>query len=172
MEISDRLKNLNFGAPAAERDINQGLYVIMPNHAHALIAFRNTQGQSINAIVGNGKRFMVYDLIKRLKEQNNAEILSQLESFVNPDEKIRGKLHEVFEPSFDWKECTNDKFIYQKLDYIHENPCRGTWKLAAQPDEYLHSSANFYSSGVQGLFEVKHIMEIEDVDLTKPLLEE
>jgi hypothetical protein len=29
----------------------------MPDHIHALIAFRNT-GQSINTIVGNGKRFI------------------------------------------------------------------------------------------------------------------
>jgi REP element-mobilizing transposase RayT len=34
-------------------------YVIMPNHLHAVIAFRNTSGKSINRIVGNGKRFMV-----------------------------------------------------------------------------------------------------------------
>jgi len=40
-------------------------YVIMPNHLHALIAFRNTS-QSINTIVGNGKRFMAYEIIKRL----------------------------------------------------------------------------------------------------------
>ena len=35
----------------------------MPNHLHALIAFRNT-GQSINTIVGNGKRFMAYEIIR------------------------------------------------------------------------------------------------------------
>jgi len=33
-------------------------YVIMPNHIHALIAFRNTQGVSINSMIGEGKRFM------------------------------------------------------------------------------------------------------------------
>jgi hypothetical protein len=32
-------------------------YTIMPNHIHALIGFQN-RGQSINTIVGNGKRFM------------------------------------------------------------------------------------------------------------------
>jgi REP element-mobilizing transposase RayT len=32
-------------------------YTIMPNHVHALIAFRNS-GKSINGIIGNGKRFM------------------------------------------------------------------------------------------------------------------
>jgi len=36
-------------------------YVIMPNHIHTLIAFRNT-GQAINTIVGNGKRFIAYEI--------------------------------------------------------------------------------------------------------------
>jgi hypothetical protein len=43
-------------------------YVIMPNHVLALIALSNT-GKSINTMVSNGKRFMAYDVIKRLKEQ-------------------------------------------------------------------------------------------------------
>ncbi len=32
-------------------------YVIMPNHIHVIISFIET-GQSINTIIGNGKRFM------------------------------------------------------------------------------------------------------------------
>lgn len=43
-------------------------YVIMPNHLHALIVFRNA-GQSINTIVGTGKRFIAYEIINRLKQQ-------------------------------------------------------------------------------------------------------
>ncbi|MBX2898876.1 MAG: hypothetical protein KF775_04475 [Cyclobacteriaceae bacterium] len=31
-------------------------YVIMPNHLHALIAFRHSD-KSINSVIGNGKRF-------------------------------------------------------------------------------------------------------------------
>src|SRR3954470_12986292 len=80
-------------------------YVIMPNHLHALIGFRNTQGESINSIIGNGKRFMAYDLVARMKEKNEEEVLTQLSSSVNSTDRKRGKLHEVFEPSFDWKEC-------------------------------------------------------------------
>lgn len=44
-------------------------YVIMPSHVHAIIAFSNS-GKTINSIVSNGKRFIAYELIKRLKEQN------------------------------------------------------------------------------------------------------
>ena len=142
-------------------------YVIMPNHIHALLAFCNTQGQSINSIIGNGKRFMAYEIVKSLKEQGQMELLEQLASLVNDTDKRRGKLHEVFEPSFDWKECTSDKFIEQKLNYIHENPCRGEWNLADQPQDYLHSSARYYISGRHSIYEIISYTELEDIDLTK-----
>lgn len=42
-------------------------YAIMPNQVHALISFINTT-QSINTIIGNDKRFMVYEIINRLEK--------------------------------------------------------------------------------------------------------
>lgn len=141
-------------------------YVIMPNHVHALIAFR-AGDKSINAAIGNGKRFMAYEIVDRLQVQGNEEILFHLSSYVNKTDRKRGKLHEVFEPSFDWKECIGTKFIEQKLDYIHENPCRGNWGLASEPIHYVHSSARFYLTGEQGVYEVVSYAELEDIDLTK-----
>ncbi len=145
-------------------------YVIMPNHVHALLAFRNTQGCSINSMVGTGKRFMAYEFVKRLKGQNQDEILKQLSSFVRATDRKRGKLHEVFEPSFDWKNCEGENFIEQKLNYIHENPCKGIWDLAKQSEDYEHSSAKFYITGQQGVYEVTSYKELEDVDLTQSWL--
>ncbi len=37
--------------------------------------------------------------------------------------KGEGNCMKYVEPSFDWKECRSDKFIDQKLEYIHANPC-------------------------------------------------
>src|SRR5258705_306746 len=144
-------------------------FVIMPNHLHALIAFRNTHGQSINSIVANDKRFMAYEIVKRLEKGGNEKLLSELASFVNDTDKLRGKLHEVFEPSFDWKECTGSNFIEQKLNYIHENPCRGEWSLVEQPQDYIHGSAKFYLTGEPGIYPVTDYAELEDIDLTKDL---
>ena len=104
-------------------------YVIMPNHLHALIAFRNT-GKPLNTIIGNGKRFMALDLLKRLNEQQEEAVLNKLASCVNEADRAKGQLHKVFEPSFDWKECFTEHFILQKLSYMHDNPCRGTWHRA------------------------------------------
>ena len=141
-------------------------YVIMPNHVHALIGFRSS-GQSINTIIGNGKRFMAYEIVNRLQQQMNEEVLYHLSSFVNKTDRKRGKMHEVFEPSFDWKECISSRFMEQKLEYIHANPCRGQWNLASDPAGYTHSSARFYLTGERGLYAVMSYAELEDVDLTK-----
>ncbi|HUS01907.1 MAG TPA: transposase [Chitinophagaceae bacterium] len=142
-------------------------YVIMPNHLHFLIAF--SKSNNINKIIGNGKRFLAYEIIQRLKEANNTSMLNQLAEAVEPTDRKRGKLHEVFEDSFDIKECLTEKFIRQKLNYIHNNPSSGKWMLVDCPENYLHSSTKFYSAGIRGVFPVTHIQELMDIDLTKSL---
>ena len=39
-------------------------YVIMPNHVHFLLYF-TMQKQSLNTVIGNGKRFIGYEIINR-----------------------------------------------------------------------------------------------------------
>ncbi len=107
-------------------------YVIMPSYVHAIIAFSNT-GKTINSIISNGKRFIAYDLVKRPQQHNSSLILTELSSSLNSTERKEGKLHNAFETSFDWKECRTEKFIQQKLDYIHYNPCKGN-KLVELPE--------------------------------------
>lgn len=145
-------------------------YVIMPHHVHAVIAFSNT-GKSINTVVSNGKRFMAYDLVERLAQQNQINVLSRLQQRLNNTEKKEGKLHHVFETSFDWKECRTEKFIEQKLNYLHWNPCKGN-KLVESPQQYMHSSAKFYTAGKQGVYPVLSFTELRDIDLTKNIIHE
>jgi len=132
-----------------------------------IIDFSNTE-KSINAIVLNGKRFIAYDLIKRLKEKSSNLVLDELNNALNNTERKEGKIHSEFETSFDWKECRTEKFIQQKLGYIHWNPFKGN-KLVEFPDQYNHSSAKFYTEGKQGIYPVTSIMELRDIDLTKTL---
>ena len=143
-------------------------FVIMSNHVHALIAFRNT-GQSINTIIGNGKRFIAYEIIKRLKKQKEDKLLHRLHLSVEAKDLERNKKHEVWEDSFDWKECRTNEYMRQKLDYMHDNPCKGKWDLAQAPIDYEHSSAKFYITGEQSLYHVTNYCELADIDLSKPL---
>ncbi len=69
-------------------------YVIMPNHLHVLIDFAYSI-KSVNKIVSNGKRFMAYKIVERLKEQNRSVILLQLSEAVSKSDKDKGKIHQV-----------------------------------------------------------------------------
>jgi REP element-mobilizing transposase RayT len=141
-------------------------YVIMPNHVHAMIGFRNTN-QSINTIIGNGKRFMAYDIVKRLKAKGETDLLAKLHNNIELSRKANQKQHDVWELSFDWKYCESEAFILQKLDYYHTNPCKGKWNLCTSPLDYVHSSAKFYATGEQGLYIITKYSELMDIDLTK-----
>jgi len=141
-------------------------YVIMPNHVHALISFIETK-QIINTIIGNGKRFMAYEIVERLKTANELHLLNQLSSAVEQKRRENNKKHEVWELSFDWKECRGRGFSNQKLNYIHNNPCNGKWNLCESPIDYTHSSAKYYITGEQGIYSVTNIAEMQDVQFQR-----
>ena len=128
-------------------------YVIMPNHLHVLIRV-DKESAGINKLVGNGKRFMAYEMVERLKISGNNDLLKRMQDAVPEEQKAIGKLHHVFEPSFDCKPCYTKKFTEQKLDYIHRNPCSGKWNLANEFTQYKHSSAAFYELDVVSIFAV------------------
>ena len=151
-----------FNVLAKKQNIVTG-YVIMPNHLHMLLYYGGGK-QSLNDIIGNGKRFMAYEIINRLGAQNEMALLDSLQSAVKPKDKQKGQKHEVWIDSFDVKECRTEKFILQKLNYMHNNPCVGKWRLADDPIHYPHSSASFYISGRQRAYEVKDYREFMRIE--------
>ena len=78
------------------------------------------------------------------------KVLESLKGWVNSTDRSRNKKHEVFEPSFDWKECNDEHLVEQKLNYIHENASKGESRLVENPADYEHSSAEFYILGKNG----------------------
>jgi REP element-mobilizing transposase RayT len=143
-------------------------YVLMPNHIHVLIAFTNSN-KNINNRIGTIKRFLAYEIINKLKALDRNDLLETLANGVKLTDKKRGKLHEVFEPSFDCKECNSEEMILQKLDYMHMNPCKGKWHLVKNPADYTHSSACYYITSEQGIYNVTNYMKLMDIDLSGAL---
>jgi len=72
---------------------------------------------------------MAYEIIKRLERSNNTAILDQLKNACTDRDRSKGQLHKVFKSSFDAKTIFSDKFMKQKLNYMHINPLREnrTW---------------------------------------------
>jgi REP element-mobilizing transposase RayT len=139
-------------------------YVIMPNHIHVMIGFTETP-QTLNTIIGNGKRFMAYEIIERLERDREADLLIRLSENIEISRKQNKKRYNVWELSFDWKYCESEKFINQKLDYYHINPVKGVWNLCDSPVNYRHSSARFYLANIQGVYEVTSYADVLDAGL-------
>src|SRR5579862_6835726 len=103
-------------------------YVIMTNQVHVIINFRENK-KSIDRWISNGKRFMAYDIVERLKKRKLNTVLKTLQEYVTLSDKARGKKHQVFKPSFDAKAIVTIDFLLQKVNYVHLNPVSKKWNL-------------------------------------------
>lgn len=133
-------------------------YVVMPNHIHVLL-FPTNPEKPLNSLVSEGKRFMAYDIIGKLRKLGKSELLSHLANGVQENERRVGKKHQVFRLSFDGRKCFDEKMLEQKLDYIHHNPVKGKWNLVDDFTNYEHSSARFYEFGEENKY-VTHYKEV------------
>ena len=61
-----------------------------------MISFSKTE-KSINKIIGDGKRFIAYDILKKLEQKELKHLLEKLEKAVSGTDKKRGKKHECGE---------------------------------------------------------------------------
>jgi len=143
-------------------------YVNMPNHVHCILYFPEA-GFNLNKLLSNGKRFMAYEIINRLENANNIRTLKILQDALTDRERKKKQLHKVFKDSFDAKAIFSEKFLIQKLKYIHHNPVSGkcpsdrfirAGKLAPDFVSYEHSSASFYEKGIGKHFEPKHFKDL------------
>lgn len=135
-------------------------YVIMPNHLH-LLMYLSPLFKTPNTVVANAKRFLSYEIVKRMGAMGASTLLQELHGAVKKQEAQKGQIHRVFEESFDCKLCYSPAFITQKLDYIHHNPVRGKWNLAADFALYPHSSAGFYYDTAANAYQ--QLVRVEDV---------
>lgn len=133
-------------------------YVIMPNHLHILLQVPD--GGAINKLLAEGKRFMAYEIRKRLQETGREDMLAIMATGVRPGDARRGQRYRVFESSSDIKNCWSEKFLRQKLDYMHNNPVSGKWSLVDDPAFYRYSSAGFYILGAEPTVPLLHLGEL------------
>ena len=99
-------------------------------------------------------------LIKRLYNNEETSLVQSLSAAVTARERKKGQLHKVFKSSFDAKPIFSDKFLIQKIDYIHHNPVCGKWNLAKDYVSYEYSSASFNELGISQHFIPMHYKDL------------
>ncbi len=121
-------------------------FVIMPEHVHALIRFRE-RGQLVR-FKQEWKRRSSLALLEYFRTTSNPI----LEFLTRPDGS-----HRVWTPKqYDFNVITRDKAL-EKLNYMHQNPVKRN--LAATPEAWPFGSARWYAAGKSVGVTMSHIDE-------------
>lgn len=128
----------------SKRNVRIFAYVIMENHLHWIAS-----GKDLSQQVGRFKSFTARQIIDRLQERQFKTLLSELRHF-----KLRHKTDQTFQL---WQEGShpqqiqNDAMMWQKIEYIHNNPVRRGY--VDDPLHWRYSSARNYAAQ-PGMIEV------------------
>jgi REP element-mobilizing transposase RayT len=125
-------------------------FVIMPNHIHVIWEMVEMNGKE--SPHASFLKFAGHEFLKKLRK-GNPELLENFA--VNEANKSYSFWQRDSLPI----ELFSPMVIYQKLGYIHQNPCRGKWMLADNPLEYPFSSYEFYETGKDRFGFLTHIGE-------------
>jgi REP element-mobilizing transposase RayT len=125
---------------------NKGLeiyaYVLMPSHLHMLC--RVKEGFNFSDMIRDFKKHTSKALIENIKEQVESRREWLLGLFSKAcDHLKREQSYKVWQDGYHAEEISSNKFIYQKLNYIHNNPVKD--KIVEKPEDYLFSSARNYA---------------------------
>jgi REP element-mobilizing transposase RayT len=125
---------------------NKGLeiyaWVLMSNHLHMIC--RGNDEYHLAAIMRDFKKFTARQIIKQIKEEPESRREWLLNIFSNACGHLkREQEYKVWQNGYHAIEVSSNKFIYQKLNYIHQNPVDAG--IVARPEEYIYSSARNYS---------------------------
>jgi putative transposase len=102
-------------------------FVLMPTHIHFISKF--------------SKSLSMGEFMRNFKSLSSNRISRYLHA-------IKSKLYiddgKIWEDDYVAKEIYKTPFLMQKLEYIHQNPCKNPRILAENPEDYPWSSASFY----------------------------
>lgn len=110
-------------------------YVIMPSHFHWIVKVDQSKG-SISSIMRDVKKYSAWDILGKLEKEKSL----LLPIFCNS--KLLKQKRQLWMHRFDDEIIRNEKMLWTKIKYIHNNPIKAG--LADKPEDYRYSSARNY----------------------------
>ena len=123
-------------------------FVIMPNHIHLIWRVNEMNGKE--TAQGSFLKYTAHEFKKMLKNDMDTNLASYAVTAAN-------KSYEFWQRDSLAVHLYTKEVAYQKLDYIHYNPCTERWHLVLDPCDYIYSSAKFYMQGE------KHYSFLKDI---------
>jgi len=125
---------------------NKGLivfaYCIMPSHVHMIC--KADEGFKLSDILRDFKTYTSKKIIEKTKEEPESRRAWMLEYFSKSCSHLkRNQKYKVWQEGNQAKEIFSTSFLYEKLEYIHNNPVEDL--MVEKPEDYLFSSARNYA---------------------------
>jgi REP-associated tyrosine transposase len=120
-------------------------YVILENHLHLIAS-----SPSLAKEIGDFKSYTARRIVNLLEESRTTMLLEQLAWY-----KARHKVdrdYQVWQEGSHPEEIQSEEMMWQKLEYIHNNPVKRGY--VARPEHWRYSSAANHL-GLPGLFPVR-----------------
>jgi len=126
---------------------NKGLvifgYCIMPSHIHMIAKAEGSH--ELSDILRDLKKFTSKAIVRQIEEETESRREWMLDHFAKTGEHLkRIKDHKFWQDGNQAKEIYSNQFLYEKLDYIHNNPVQEM--IVARAEDYMFSSARNYAS--------------------------
>jgi len=136
---------------------NKGLeiygWVIMSNHVHLLL---KSNTEELSNTLRDFKSFTSKKILEAIENGNESRKEWMLKLFKDAAFKHkRNSEYQFWTHENHAEHIFSNKFMEQKLEYIHNNPVRAG--IVEKPEEYRYSSAIDYANG-KGLVKVEKIM--------------
>ena len=124
-------------------------FVIMPTHLHVVM---KPESDPIRDILQQFGSFTAHEIMKKLEANKQKDLL---EIFHQKKRDPRHK-HSIWQ-DIQAKNIYSMNFLWQKTEYIHQNPISKKWQLAKDRADYVYSSARYYDYGRQPIIPITDI---------------
>jgi len=117
-------------------------YCIMSSHIHMLCKAK--EGYLLSDIMRDFKKYTSKKIIETIVNHPESRREWMLKYFKKACSHLkRNQEYKVWQDGYHAEICSSNKFIKQKLDYIHNNPV--IEKYVENPEDYIFSSARNYA---------------------------
>ena len=126
-------------------------FVIMPNHYHTV--WRINENLEKSDFQRDSMKFTGQTILRDLKSYHK-EIHNSM--YVG----AKDRKYQFWERNPLSVPLYSQKVVEQKINYIHGNPIKPKWNLAAEPQDYKYSSAGFYYKGKDEFGFLENYLEV------------
>ena len=137
------------------KGLNVYAYCLMSNHLHMVV--NCNEPFQLKDTIRDFKRHTVKTIISQIINEPESRREWMLKEFEEEGaKKDRNKTYKFWKSGNHAIELFSEKFVWQKINYIHNNPVKE--KFVKNPQDWLYSSASNYWNG-EGLLEKVYCLD-------------